>query len=389
MARPERVVDRLREGQAQGRGGGQLGARRRAGDQGGAAARREPGQALGAAEPLPRACRARNGQRAGHRVTGNRYRARPARDVTNGCVARGAVRDGVDGLVERDPQRRAARHGEPVVAQVRRRRGQRESLALLGAEQPRRGAGPAHHDPDGHALAGSDHARARREAPVAERGRYRTPVGPEHRRGLDLAAEEPDLHARECVGIRGKLHAGAEVHGGRDPGGQRRQAAGHDPAAAPRGGAAHASVRDGELEQSRLPRPVTIGTRRLGGYGSLAAAGGRRLAGLHVRRPVGVEALHGLHAPGLALRALGLGPDGGLGVRVVGEVAAGGHLDAVAAGLEAVEEEALGDRVLGGRGLDRHVVVEEQVGGAQHLLARVHPEGEVVEAARARWASAT
>jgi hypothetical protein len=37
--------------------------------------------------------------------------------------------------------------------------------------------------------------------------------------------------------------------------------------------------------------------------------------------------------------------------------------------------------VLRGRRLDRDVVVDEQVGGPQALLARVDPEGEVVEAA--------
>ena len=68
-------------------------------------------------------------------------------------------------------------------------------------------------------------------------------------------------------------------------------------------------------------------------------------------------------------------------VRVVDEVAAGRDLDAVAAGLDAVEEEALRDRVLGRRGLDVDAVVEEEVRGAQALLARVDPEREVVQAA--------
>ena len=73
-------------------------------------------------------------------------------------------------------------------------------------------------------------------------------------------------------------------------------------------------------------------------------------------------------------------PHDGLVLGIEDEVAPGGDLDAVATGLQAVEEEALGDRVLGGRGLDRHVVVEEEVGRAQALLARVDPEGEVVQA---------
>ena len=70
-------------------------------------------------------------------------------------------------------------------------------------------------------------------------------------------------------------------------------------------------------------------------------------------RAVGVEALHGLESPRLALLPLGLGPDHGLpvgrqhqaGARVV-------HLDAVAARLDEVEEERLLHGVLVGPGLD-------------------------------------
>ncbi len=64
----------------------------------------------------------------------------------------------------------------------------------------------------------------------------------------------------------------------------------------------------------------------------------------------------------------------------IDEVAAGRDLDAVAARLDSVEEEALRDGVLGRRRLDVDLVVEEQVGGAQALLARVDPECEVVQA---------
>ena len=72
-------------------------------------------------------------------------------------------------------------------------------------------------------------------------------------------------------------------------------------------------------------------------------------------------------------------PHDRLEVRVVDEVAAGRDLDAVAARLEPVEEEALRDAVLRGRGLDVDVVVDEDVRRAQALLARVDPEREVVE----------
>jgi hypothetical protein len=94
-----------------------------------------------------------------------------------------------------------------------------------------------------------------------------------------------------------------------------------------------------------------------------------------------MEARDGLYAPGLALGALGLGPDDARLVGRVDEAAAGRDLDAVAARLDAVEEEALRDRVLGRRGLDLDPGVEPDVGGAQALLAGVDPEGEVMQAA--------
>ena len=75
-------------------------------------------------------------------------------------------------------------------------------------------------------------------------------------------------------------------------------------------------------------RGAALGRGDAGGERVVAVLGGRR-------RAVVVEALDRLDAPGLAARALGLGPDHRLGVGVVDEVAAGGDLDAVAAGLEA------------------------------------------------------
>src|SRR3954452_23381295 len=89
-----------------------------------------------------------------------------------------------------------------------------------------------------------------------------------------------------------------------------------------------------------------------------------------VRRPVCVEALDRLDAPELAAGALGLRPGDGDEIGVVDEVAAGRDLDPVAAGLEAVEEEALRHAVLRGRRLDRNAVLDEQVGRAQALLPR-------------------
>src|SRR2546423_14507125 len=84
-----------------------------------------------------------------------------------------------------------------------------------------------------------------------------------------------------------------------------------------------------------------------------------------VRRPVGVEALDRLDAPELAAGTLGFRPRDWHEIGVVDEVAAGRDLDPVAAGLEAVEEEALRYAVLRGRGLDRDAVLDEQVGRAQ------------------------
>ena len=93
-----------------------------------------------------------------------------------------------------------------------------------------------------------------------------------------------------------------------------------------------------------------------------------------------MEGLDGLDAPGLALRSASGPDDAGL-VGRVDEAPAGGDLDAVAAGLDPVQEEALRDRVLGRRGLDRDAGVDPDVGGAHALLARVDPEGDVVQAA--------
>ena len=67
------------------------------------------------------------------------------------------------------------------------------------------------------------------------------------------------------------------------------------------------------------------------------------------------------------------------------EEAARAHLDPVAAGLVGVEEERLLDRVLVRARLHHDPVLEEDVGGAQHVLALVDEEGDVVQpAARSR-----
>src|SRR5215472_18869994 len=73
---------------------------------------------------------------------------------------------------------------------------------------------------------------------------------------------------------------------------------------------------------------------------------------VHRRRSVRVEGGHRGYPPRLAAGALRLRPDDRLEVGIEHEVSAGRHLDAVAGRLVPVEEEALGDRVLGGRELD-------------------------------------
>ena len=90
--------------------------------------------------------------------------------------------------------------------------------------------------------------------------------------------------------------------------------------------------------------------------------------------------MHGRVVPRLALGAITLGPDHARLVGRVHQAPAAGDLDAVAAGLVAVEEEALRDVVLGGGELHEHLVLDPDVGGAQAFLARVDPERRVVQA---------
>ena len=139
---------------------------------------------------------------------------------------------------------------------------------------------------------------------------------------------------------------------------------------------ARASSRSAAGHPTPRSRRETAGRR---GGASLLLPGGHRRG--DVGRAVRVEALDRLHAPELAARPLCSRPRDRLEVGVVDEVAARRDLDAVAAGLEPVQEEALCDPVLRGRCLDRDTGVDEDVRGAQALLPRVDPEGEVVKSA--------
>src|SRR5471032_3130143 len=98
---------------------------------------------------------------------------------------------------------------------------------------------------------------------------------------------------------------------------------------------------------------------------------------------MGMRPLDRLQPPGLALLALLLGPDDRLPVRGENEPGAGiGDLDAVAPGLVDIEEEGLLDGVLVRTDLDVDAVLQEDIGGAQHVLATVERVGDVMEAAR-------
>ena len=105
-----------------------------------------------------------------------------------------------------------------------------------------------------------------------------------------------------------------------------------------------------------------------------------RLGDLERGRPVGVEGRDRRVVPGLSLLAILLRPDDAGLVRRVNEPAAARDLDPVSTGLVPVQEETLSDVVLGGSELDVDLVLDPDVGGAQALLARVHPEGRVVQA---------
>src|ERR1700682_5441972 len=96
-----------------------------------------------------------------------------------------------------------------------------------------------------------------------------------------------------------------------------------------------------------------------------------------------MKRLDRLQSPRLALLALFLGPHDRLPVRREDKTGAGvGDFDAVAAGLVDIEEERLLDGVLVRAGLDIDAVLQEDIGGAQDLLAAVERIGDVMEAAR-------
>ena len=130
------------------------------------------------------------------------------------------------------------------------------------------------------------------------------------------------------------------------------------------------------------PRPSTL-TSELRRYRNLTRRRDRRPSGnpAHVRRAVRVERLNRLDPPGLTARAFGLRPDDGLVGGIEDEMRPGRDLDPVSARLIHVQEHALRNSMLGGCRLDRDVRIQEQVRGAQHLLAGVDEERQVVQPA--------
>src|ERR1700689_5232998 len=96
-----------------------------------------------------------------------------------------------------------------------------------------------------------------------------------------------------------------------------------------------------------------------------------------------MKRLDRLQSPGLALGALGIGPDDWLPVGGEDEAGAGvGDFDAVAAGLVDVEEGGLLDGMLVRAGFDVDAVLQKNIGGAQDVLAAVERVGDVMETSR-------
>ena len=179
--------------------------------------------------------------------------------------------------------------------------------------------------------------RAERVDPGHRRAHDRGALGGRHVVRLEHEAREPELgeaarqrRGRRCAASRGRAR--------RARAGRRRRARAR----------ARAARTGSQWPAVAVKRAVLLG---------------------HRRRALDVERRDGLHAPGLALGALGLRPHDRLVLGVEEQEAAGADLDAVAARLVGVEEERLLDRVLVRPRLDHDAVLEEDVGGAQHVLA--------------------
>src|SRR5690606_15925731 len=96
---------------------------------------------------------------------------------------------------------------------------------------------------------------------------------------------------------------------------------------------------------------------------------------------MGVEGLNRLHAPGLTLLTLGLGPGDRLPIGPQDQACACiRHLDAVSGRLVNIEEKGALDRVLVRARLDMDAVFQKDIRCAQDILTAVDSVSDVVEA---------
>src|SRR5262245_42860444 len=95
-----------------------------------------------------------------------------------------------------------------------------------------------------------------------------------------------------------------------------------------------------------------------------------------------MKCLYRLQAPRLSLLALSLGPGDAPPVGCQPEPrTSGGYLAPVAPWFVHVEKKGLLDCMLVGPGLDVNAILEKNIGGTKHILARIEREGDVVQAA--------
>src|SRR6185437_3038485 len=100
----------------------------------------------------------------------------------------------------------------------------------------------------------------------------------------------------------------------------------------------------------------------------------------HRRRPIGVERLDRLEAPGLAFFAFGFGPANGLPVRSEDQPRSGiGNFHAIATGFVDVQKESLLNSVLVRARFDIDAIFEKDIRCQQHLFSAVNSISDVME----------
>ena len=173
----------------------------------------KPGDACGRREPLPGRGGDLDADAAGGGAATERERSGRRREVERAA----ADGDGADGAVEADFDRRAVRHAQPAVANVRRRG---DELDLDGLRPPAQPADVARAADDrfGEEPGACDDRHGRAEDVVAELDRDL--VAPRVVQGDadDLPGEGRDVHRREAVRLGGDRRA----RPGEARGGERR-----------------------------------------------------------------------------------------------------------------------------------------------------------------------